>query len=73
MVEDLFYTLKHELGIDDDDEEIHPSPKDLQRELTFRIDDYYNSGRRSSTLNNACPIGYQQQYIRAPTLALADF
>jgi len=71
VVEGLFSTLKHELGLDDD-AEIRHSPKELQRDLAFWIDGYYNRERRHSTLNDLSPIDDEQQYICARTLTLAD-
>ena len=49
VVESLFSTLKHELDLDDD-AEIRISPQQLQRDLAFWIDGYYNRERRHSTL-----------------------
>jgi transposase InsO family protein len=72
VVESLFSTLKHELGLDDADEETRHSPKELQRDLAFWIDGYYNRERRHSTLNYLSPIDYEQQYICARTLTPAD-
>ena len=72
VMESLFSTLKHELGLDDDDEETRPSPKELQPDLAFWIDGYYNRERRHSTLNYLSPIDYEQQFIAARTLTLAD-
>jgi len=45
LVESLFSTLKHELDLDDD-AEIRISPQQLQRDLAFWIDGYYNRERR---------------------------
>jgi transposase InsO family protein len=72
VVESLFSTLKHELGLDDDAGKIRPSPKELQRDLAFWIDGYYNRERRHSTLNYLSPIDYEQQFISARTLTSAD-
>jgi transposase InsO family protein len=59
-VESLFSTLKHELGLDDG-AETRISPRQLQRDLGFWIDGYYNRERRHSTLNDLNPIDCEQQ------------
>ena len=71
VVESLFSTLKHELELDDD-AEIRISPQQLQRDLAFWIDGYYNRERRHSTLSYLSPIDYEQQFIAARTLTRAD-
>jgi transposase InsO family protein len=71
VVESLFSTLKHELGLDDDSE-TRISPRQLQRDLAFWIDGYYNRERRHSTLGYLSPIDYEQKFINARTLTLAD-
>ena len=71
VVESLFSTLKHELVLDDD-AEIRISPQQLQRDLAFWIDGYYNRERRHSTLSYLSPIDYEQQFIAARTLTRAD-
>jgi transposase InsO family protein len=71
VVESLFSTLKHELGLDDD-AETRISPRQLQRDLAFWIDGYYNRERRHSTLGYLSPIDYEQKFINARTLTLAD-
>ena len=71
MVESLFSTLKHELGLDDD-AEIRSSPQQLHRDLAFWIDGYYNRERRHSTLSYLSPIDYEQQFIAARRLTHAD-
>ncbi len=71
VVESLFSTLKHELGLDDD-AVARISPQQLQRDLAFWIDGYYNRERRHSTLNYLSPIDYEQQFICARTLTPAD-
>jgi transposase InsO family protein len=71
LVESLFSTLKHELGLDDDSE-TRISPRQLQRDLAFWIDGYYNRERRHSTLGYLSPIDYEQKFINARTLTLAD-
>jgi transposase InsO family protein len=55
VVESLSSTLKHEVGLDDD-AMTRISPRQLQRDLAFSIDDYYNRERRHSTLNYLSPI-----------------
>jgi putative transposase len=71
VVERFFSTLKHELGLDDD-AETRISPQQLQRDLAFWIDGYYNRERRHSTLNYLSPIGYEQQFVAAHKLTTAD-
>lgn len=71
VVESLFSTLKHELGLDDD-AETRISPQQLQRDLAFWIDGYYNRERRHSTLNYLSPIDYEQQFVAARKLTTAD-
>jgi len=71
VMESLFSTLKHELDLDDD-AEIGISPQRLQRDMDFWIDGDYNRERRHSTLGYLSPIDYEQQFIAARTLTLAD-
>ncbi len=71
MVESLFSTLKHELGLDDD-ADVLLTPQQLQRDLAFWIEGYYNRERRHSTLGYLSPIDYEQQFIAARTLTPAD-
>jgi putative transposase len=71
VVESLFSTLKHELGLDDD-AVARISPQQLQRDLAFWIDGYYNRERRHSTLSYLSPIDYEQQFMAARTLTHAD-
>ncbi len=71
MEESLFSPLKHELGLDDD-AETRISPRQLQRDLAFWIDGYYNRERRHSTLGYLSQIDYEQKFINARTLTLAD-
>jgi putative transposase len=54
VMESLFSTLKHELGLEDD-VETRISPQQLQRDLAFWIDEYYNLERRHSTFNHLSP------------------
>ena len=71
VVESLFSTLKHELGLDDD-AVARISTQRLQRDLAFWIDGYYNRERRHSTLSYFSPIDYEQQFMAARTLTHAD-
>ena len=70
VVESLFSTLKHELNLDGDTEN-RISPKQLQRDLAFWIDGYYNRERRHSTLSYLSPIDYEQQFVATRTLTHA--
>ena len=70
VVESLFSTLKHELNLDHDTEN-RISPKQLQRDLAFWIDGYYNRERRHSTLSYLSPIDYEQQFVATRTLTHA--
>ncbi len=70
VVESFFSTLKHELDLDDD-AEILLSSQQLQTQLAFWIDGYYNRERRHSTIGYLSPIDYEQQYIAARTLTTA--
>ncbi len=67
MVESFFSTLKHELNLDDD-AAILLSSRQLQRELAFWIDGYYNRERRHSTIGYSSPIDYEQQFVNTRTL-----
>lgn len=60
VVESFFSTLKHELGLDDDAENLN-SPQQLIREMAFWIDSYYNREWRDSTIGYLRPIDYEQQ------------
>ena len=71
VVESLFSTLKHELGLDDD-AVARISTQRLQRDLAFWIDGYYNRERRHSKLSYLSPIDDEQQFIAARTLTYAD-
>ena len=70
VVESFFSTLKLELDLDDSREE-PISPQNLQRELAFWIEGYYNRERRHSTIGYLSPIDYEQQFIATRTLTLA--
>ena len=70
VVESLFSTLKHELNLDGDTES-SISPKQLQRDLAFWIDGYYNRERRHSTLSYLSPIDYEQRFVATRTLTHA--
>ncbi|MFM7551130.1 MAG: integrase core domain-containing protein [Cyanobacteriota bacterium] len=67
VVESFFSTLKLELDLDDD-RAVLISPQQLQRDLAFWIEGYYNRERRHSTISYLSPIDYEQQFIAAPTL-----
>ena len=59
MVESFFSTLKLELNLDDD-RDILIAPQQLQRDLAFWIEGYYNRERRHSTIGYLSPIDYEQ-------------
>jgi putative transposase len=67
VVESFFSSLKLELSLDDHREELI-SPQQLQRDLAFWIEGYYNRERRHSTIGYLSPIDYEQQFIAASTL-----
>lgn len=67
VVESFFSTLKQELDLDDYRKE-QISPQQLQRDVAFWIEGYYNRERRHSTLDYHSPINYEQQFIAARTL-----
>ena len=67
MVESFFSTLKLELALDDNRKELI-DPKELQRDLAFWIEVYYNRERRHSTIGYLSPIDYEQQFTVAHTL-----
>jgi transposase InsO family protein len=67
VVESFFSTLKLELELDDNRKEL-VSPPQLQRDLAFWIEGYYNRERRHSTIGYLSPIDYEQQFIAARTL-----
>ncbi|WP_370566488.1 IS3 family transposase, partial [Cyanobium sp. LEGE 06113] len=56
-----------ELGLDDNRDTLI-SPQQLQRDLAFWIEGYYNRERRHSTIGYLSPIDYEQQFITARTL-----
>ena len=61
MVESYFSTLKLELSLDDNCECLI-SPQQLQRDLAFLIEGYYNRERRHSTIGYMSPIDYEQAF-----------
>jgi putative transposase len=67
VVESFFSTLKLELDLDDD-RDILISAQQLQRDLAFWIEGYYNRERRHSTIAYLSPIDYEQAFIAARTL-----
>ncbi|MFM7677036.1 MAG: hypothetical protein ACKO5F_15975 [Synechococcus sp.] len=52
----------------DDHREALISPQQLQRNLAFWIEGYYNRERRHSTIGYRNPIEYEQQFITASIL-----
>ena len=71
VVESFFSSLKLELDLDDSRKELI-SPQQLQRDLAFWIEGYYNRERRHSTIGYLSPIDYEQQIIAARTLTPAE-
>ena len=67
VVESFFSTMKLELDLDDNREALI-SPRQLQRDLAFWIEGYYNRERRHSTIGYLSPIDYEQRFIAARTL-----
>ena len=67
VVESFFSTLKLELDLDDNREELI-SPQQLQRDLAFWIEGYYNRERRHSTIGYISPIDCEQRFISTSTL-----
>jgi transposase InsO family protein len=59
--------MKLELDLDDNREALI-SPRQLQRDLAFWIEGYYNRERRHSTISYLSPIDYEQRFIAARTL-----
>ena len=76
MVESFLSTLKPkasakqklELDLDDNREEL-VSPQQLQLDLAFWIEGYYNRERRHSTIGYISPMDYEQRFIASPTLS----
>ncbi len=52
----------------DDDGKVLISPQQLQRDLAFWVEGYYNRERRHSTIGYISLINYEQRCIVAPTL-----
>jgi len=71
VVESFFSTLKLELDLDDD-RHVLISPQQLQRDLAFWIEGYYNRERRHSTLGYLSPIDYEQGWTTRRTLTPAE-
>jgi transposase InsO family protein len=71
VVESFFSTLKLELDLDDNRETLI-SPQQLQRDLAFWIEGYYNRERRHSTIGYISPIDYEQRFIAARTLTTVN-
>lgn len=70
VVESFFSTLKLELDLDDNRKELI-APQQLQRDLAFWIEGYYNRERRHSTIGYLSPIVYEQQFVSTPKLTPA--
>ncbi|WP_370593444.1 transposase [Synechococcus sp. BSF8S] len=71
VVESFFSTMKLELDLDDN-REVLISPQQLQRDLAFWIEGYYNRERRHSTIGYHSPIDYEQQFISARTVTIVN-
>ncbi len=71
MVESFFSTLKLELDLDENREE-PISLQQLQRDLAFWIEGYYNWERRHSAIGYVSPIDHEQLFIAARTLTSAN-
>ena len=69
VAESFFSTLKLELALDDNRTELL-EPKELQRDLAFWIEGYYNRERRHSTIGYLSPINYEQQFTVAHKLTV---
>jgi transposase InsO family protein len=67
VVASFFSTLKLELDLDDDRDALI-SPQQLQRDMVFWIQGYYNLERRHSTIGYISPIEYEQVFIAARSL-----
>lgn len=65
VVESFFSTLKLELNLDDNREDLI-SPQQLQRDLAFWFEGYYNRERRHSTIGYFSPIDYEQRAVACP-------
>jgi transposase InsO family protein len=70
VAESFFSTLKLELDLDDNRKELI-APQQLQRDLAFWIEGYYNRERRHSTIGYLSPIVYEQQFVSTPKLTPA--
>ncbi len=71
VVESFFSTLKLELDLDND-RAVLKSPQQLQRNLAFWIEGYYNRERRHSTNGYLSAIDYEQRSTAARTLTPAE-
>lgn len=67
VVESFFSTLKLELDLDYNRKELI-APQQLQRDLSFWIEGYYNRERRHSTIGFLSPINYEQCLATTPTI-----
>ncbi|CAK6686700.1 IS3 family transposase ISStau1 [Synechococcus sp. CBW1107] len=67
VVESFFSTLTLELDLDDNREALI-SAQQLQRDLAFWIEGYYNRERRHSTIGYLSTIDCEQGFIISPTL-----
>ena len=66
VVETFFSTLKLEFDLNDNRGTLI-SPQQLQRDLAFWIESYYNRERRHSMIGYLSPIEYEQRLIGAST------
>ncbi|MFY8150438.1 MAG: integrase core domain-containing protein [Prochlorococcaceae cyanobacterium] len=71
VMESFFSTLKLELDLDDD-RDVLLTPQQLQSDLAFWIEGYYNRERGHSTIGYLSPIEYKQRPSTAPTLTLVN-
>ena len=71
VVESFFSTLKLELELDDNREGLI-SPQQLQRNLGFWIEGYYNRERHHSTIGYISSIDCEQRFIATSTLTLVN-
>ncbi len=66
-MECFFCTLKLELELDDNREELI-SHQQLQRDLAFWIEGYYNRERRHSTIGYISSTDYEHRFIATSTI-----
>ena len=63
-MESFFSTMKLERDLDDNRDTLI-SPQQLQRDLAFWIEGYYNRERLHSTIGYFSPIDYEQPFVSA--------